>query len=106
MTKNDLADKLVSNTNLTKSQAIEAIEGLMQTTADAFKRGENIYLRGFGTFRIEKRAEKKARNINQGTSVTVPAHHTVKFIPSSELKSLVKVCPSAMPAGSNKPINF
>jgi DNA-binding protein HU-beta len=90
MTKNDLADKLVSNTNLTKSQAIEAIEGLMQATADAFKRGENIYLRGFGTFRIEQRAEKKARNISKGTCVHIPAHRVVKFIPCNKLKEETK----------------
>lgn len=106
MTKNDLADALVGKTTLTKSQALNAIEGLMEVTSEAFAKGENIYLRGFGTFRVVERKEKTARNISRGTSVTVPAHHTVKFIPSSELKSLVKVCPSAMPAGSNNPINF
>lgn len=90
MTKNDLADYLVGTTNLTKSQALEAIEGLANGAKDAFSKGENIYLRGFGTFKLEQRAEKKARNITKGTIVTVPAHRTVKFIPSNELKSLVK----------------
>ncbi len=90
MTKNDLADELVSNTRLTKSQSIEAIEGLMKAAKGAFKHGENIYLRGFGTFRIEKRASKKARIISRGTSVTVPERKVVKFIPCNELKEQVK----------------
>ena len=90
MTKNDLADEMVSNTRLTKSQALEAIEALMHSATRAFLRGENIYLRGFGTFRIEKRASKKARIISRGTSVTVPERKVVKFIPCKELKEQVK----------------
>lgn len=90
MTKQDLAEALSNSTRLTKSQSVEAIEGLMEAAKDAFKRGENIYLRGFGTFRIETRAAKKARNIVRGTAVNVPAHRVVKFIPCSELKQEVK----------------
>lgn len=90
MTKNDLADEMVSNTRLTKSQALEAIEALMHSATRAFFRGENIYLRGFGTFRIEKRASKKARIISRGTSVTLPERKVVKFIPCKKLKEQVK----------------
>ncbi|MBQ9203450.1 MAG: integration host factor subunit beta [Prevotella sp.] len=90
MTKNDIADELVSQTTFTKSQALNAIDGLMKIASNAFAKGENIYLRGFGTFRVVERKAKTARNIRWGTSVTVPAHHAVKFIPSNELKDLVK----------------
>lgn len=90
MTKQDLAEALSNSTRLTKSQSIEAIEGLMKAAKGAFKHGENIYLRGFGTFRVETRAAKKARNITRGTVINVPAHRVVKFIPCSELKQEVK----------------
>ena len=90
MTKNDIADKLVSQTTLTKSEALSAIEGLMKIASAALAKGDNIYLRGFGTFRVVERKAKTARNISRGTFVTVPAHHAVKFIPSSELRDLVK----------------
>lgn len=90
MTKNDLADALVSNTYLTKSQALTAIDGLIDAARQAFSHGENIYLRGFGTFRLEKRAAKKARNIQRGTIINVPAHRVLKFLPCNELKELVK----------------
>lgn len=90
MTKNDIADKLVSQTTLTKSQALSAIEGLMKIASAALAKGDNIYLRGFGTFRVVERKAKTARNISRGTSVTVPERKVVKFIPCKELKEQVK----------------
>ena len=92
MTKEKLANELVSNSNLTKSQAITAVEVLMQSAANAFMRGENICLRGFGTFRIEQRAAKNARNIRKGTVVTIPERKVVKFIPCKELKEQISNC--------------
>lgn len=93
MTKNELADALVGKTGLSKSDAITAIDGLIEAAKDAFVRGSNIYLRGFGTFRLEQRAAKKARNIKKGTIVNVPAHCVVKFKPCNELKELVEYLP-------------
>ena len=86
MTKNELADALVGKTSLTKSQALEAIDGLIEASKDAFVRGSNIYLRGLGTFKVEQRAAKTARDIRRGTTVRVPARNTVKFLPCDELK--------------------
>lgn len=86
MTKQELSTALAAKAKLSKSQATDAVEGFMDVLKDALNRGENIYLRGFGTFKIEKRAAKKARIISTGQTVTVPEHNVVKFIPSVELK--------------------
>lgn len=86
MTKQELSTALAAKEKLSKSQATDAVEGFMDVLKDALNRGENIYLRGFGTFKIEKRAAKKARIISTGQTVTVPEHNVVKFIPSVELK--------------------
>lgn len=90
MTKNELADALVGKTSLTKSQALEAIDGLIEASKDAFVRGNNIYLRGFGTFKCVRRAAKTARLISKGTTIRIPERIAVKFIPCKELKELVK----------------
>lgn len=90
MTKNELADALASTASITKSQALKAIDGLIKASTEAFASGENIYLRGFGTFRIDKRKASVARNITAGTAVTIPAHRKVKFVPCKELKNLIK----------------
>lgn len=94
MRKLELADALASKTGLRKSDALVAIDGLIEAANDAFVRGSNIYLRGFGTFRLEQRAAKKARNIKKGTIVNVPAHCVVKFKPCNELKELVQYLPT------------
>lgn len=90
MRKLELADALASKTGLRKSDALVAIDGLIEAAKDAFVRGSNIYLRGFGTFKLERRAAKTARNINRGTTIRVPERLVVKFVPCNELKELVK----------------
>ena len=52
--------------------------------------GENIYLRGFGTFLLKQRAEKAARNISKNATIVIPAHTVPAFKPSSEFVSKVK----------------
>ena len=52
--------------------------------------GDNVYLRGFGTFHIIERKEKVGRNISKNTSVVIPAHKIPKFKPSKEFMGMVK----------------
>jgi DNA-binding protein HU-beta len=52
--------------------------------------GENVYLRGFGTFEIKHRAAKKGRNISKNTSVLIPAHNIPKFKPRKEFLGMVE----------------
>ena len=90
MTKQDLAAALTARTSLSKSQSIEAIEGLIQLFNVTLACGENIYLRGLGTFAVIERAAKKARLIKENKAVDVPAHKVVKFKPGMILKEAVK----------------
>lgn len=90
MTKNELAAKVAEAAGLQKLEALKAIEGVMQVMADTFAENENIYLRGFGTFKVVLRQAKVGRNIRRDTEVIVPAHHTVKFLPCSTLKEKVR----------------
>lgn len=87
MTKNDIAHELCKRVpGLTKSTALHTVEGLTGILSDAFRNGENVYLRGFGTFEVKTAKEKKARNMNTGGTVVVPARRIVKFRSSNELK--------------------
>lgn len=88
MTKNDIAVELCNRIpDLPKSTALHAVEGVAEILSDAFVRGDNVYLRGFGTFEVKVTKEKKARNINAGTIVVVPAGRTVKLKISQQLKN-------------------
>lgn len=89
MTKNDLANKLSVRTGLSHEQSLEAIEALIAIATNTFKEGHNIYLRGFGTMKLVTRKAKLARKISDGTTVMVPTHKTVKFVPSPVVKSIL-----------------
>lgn len=88
MTKNDIAVELCNRIpDLPKSTALHAVEGVAEILSDAFVRGDNVYLRGFGSLEVKTAKEKKARNINAGTTVVIPAQRTVKFKLSKQLKN-------------------
>lgn len=90
MTKKDLVNVINQETQIEKYCVKEVIEKLMSEVKKANKRGENVFLRGFGTFGVVQRAEKTGRNISKGTSVIIPAHKYPKFIPCKEFKNAVK----------------
>ena len=93
MTKNELADALSAKTGLTKSDAIVAIDGFIEAAKETLAKNKNIYLRGFGTFKVEERKAKTGRDISKGKAVRIPAHCVVKFKPCNELKELVQYLP-------------
>ena len=90
MTKAEIIEQVVAQTGIAKPTVTAAVEALMTTIKQSMVNGENIYLRGFGTFLLKKRAEKIARNISTGTSVKVPTHYIPKFKPAREFAGVVK----------------
>ena len=66
------------------------VEEIMETIKSNMAEGENVYLRGFGTFGVIERKEKLGRNISKNTSVVIPAHKIPKFKPSKEFLGMIK----------------
>jgi DNA-binding protein HU-beta len=66
----------------------------MEAVKDSLANGENVYLRGFGSFVVKKRAEKTGRNISKNTTIIIPAHNIPAFKPAktfvTDVKSKVK----------------
>lgn len=91
MTKNDLIKQLSAETKLPKEYAEKAVNGLMQVMGDAFKNGESITLRGFGTFEVKKLTGRKGRDIRMGKTIELPDTYKVKFVPCAELKEAMKL---------------
>jgi DNA-binding protein HU-beta len=95
MTKAEIVADIVNKTGIEKPTVLASVEAFMDVIQTSMANGENIYLRGFGTFLVKKRAQKLARNITKGTTVNVPAHNIPAFKPSkefvAEIKSKVKV---------------
>lgn len=82
MTKADIANEIAKTTGIDKTAVVSIIEQFMTTVKDSLVHGENVYLRGFGSFIVKHRAEKTARNISKNTTLIIPAHNIPAFKPS------------------------
>ena len=90
MTKAEIVTEIVKKTGIEKEAVEATVEGIMQIIKSSMADGENVYLRGFGTFLLKKRAAKIGRNISKNTSVKIPAHVVPSFKPAKELMVEVK----------------
>lgn len=89
MTKADIVKEISRSTGLEKEAVLQTVEHLMTVIKDSLANGENVYLRGFGTFLIKERAEKTARHIAKGETMKVPAHNIPAFKPAPVFKEAV-----------------
>ena len=90
MTKADIIAEIVATTGVAKKDVSVSVEAFMKVIRDAMVNEQNIYLRGFGTFVVKKRAEKTARNISKNTTITIPAHNFPGFKPSKSCLQRMK----------------
>ena len=90
MTKADIVSQIAKTTGVDKTQVASVVEAFMESVKGTMASGENVYLRGFGTFQIKKRAEKTARNISKNTTIINPAHSVPAFKPAKEFILAVK----------------
>ena len=82
MTKADIINKIVEDTGLPKKDVAATVEAFMAEIREAMAvEKENVYLRGFGTFIVKRRAQKAARNISKNTTLVIEAHDIPAFKP-------------------------
>ena len=89
MTKAELCKSISDKTGCDAQTVLAVVESLMVEVKESLEKGENVYLRGFGSFIVKQRAEKMARNISKNTTVIVPAHNIPAFKPAKEFVKLV-----------------
>ena len=90
MTKADIVNEIAKNTGIEKVTVQKTVEAFMDTLKGSLTSGKNVYLRGFGSFVLRKRAEKTARNISKNTTIIIPEHFIPAFKPSKEFVISVK----------------
>ncbi|MBQ5844109.1 MAG: integration host factor subunit beta [Alistipes sp.] len=90
MTKADIVTEIAKKTGVEKVQIQAIVESFMEEIKDSLGRGENVYLRGFGSFIVKTRAEKVARNISKNTTITIPEHKIPAFKPAKTFAAKVK----------------
>ena len=90
MTKAEIVTDISEKTGLEKIDIQIVMEAFMLEIKTALEKGENVYLRGFGSFIIKQRAEKTGRNISKNTAIIIPAHHIPAFKPAKVFVKQVK----------------
>jgi DNA-binding protein HU-beta len=91
MTKADIVNEISKNTGIAKDDVLKTVEAFMDCVKDSLAQNENVYLRGFGSFIVKKRAEKTARNISKNVTIKIPAHNIPAFKPAKVFVEGVKV---------------
>ena len=82
MTMSDIVNEISKSTGIEKQMVQDTVEAFMESLKKSLVKGNNVYLRGFGSFIIKQRAQKTARNISKNTTITIPAHRVPSFKPS------------------------
>ena len=82
MTKAEIVNKISAKTGIDKTTVLMAVEAFMDTVKESLSKEENVYLRGFGSFILKKRAQKVARNISKNTTIVIPEHNIPAFKPA------------------------
>ena len=90
MTKAEIVSEIAAKTGLEKQVVLTVVESMMDTIKTSMINGNEVFLRGFGSFIIKHRAEKTARNISKNTTMIVPAHNIPAFKPAKEFMEKVK----------------
>lgn len=90
MTKADIINEIAEKTGIEKVAVQASVEAFMKSVRNSMVSGENVYLRGFGSFIVKKRAEKTGRNISKNTTIIIPAHYIPAFKPAKTFAEKVK----------------
>ena len=90
MTKAEIVTEVAKSTGIEKATVQIVVESFMESVKASLVKGNPVYLRGFGSFIIKERAQKVARNISKGTTITIPAHNIPAFKPAKSFACKVK----------------
>ncbi len=90
MTKADIVNSISQKTGIDKLIVLNTVEAFMATVKENMANGENIYLRGFGSFILKRRAQKTARNISKNTALIIPEHNIPAFKPAKSFMQEIK----------------
>ncbi len=90
MTKADIVNEISRSTGIERAAVLATVEKFMEVVKDSMADGNNVYLRGFGSFVVKTRKEKTARNISRNTAIKIPEHKVPTFKPSKAFLAQVK----------------
>ena len=89
-TKADIVNEIAKSTGAEKVLVQTIVEAFMDNVRNSLIENKHVYLRGFGSFIIKKRAQKVARNISKNTTITIPEHNIPAFKPAKSFIAKIK----------------
>ena len=90
MRKADLVNKIADKTGISKVDVLVTLEYFFKEVKESLREGENVYVRGFGSFIVKRRAEKIGRIIKKNQAIVIPAHNIPAFKPAKTFADKVK----------------
>ena len=90
MTKAELITRSAQQSGIEKTIVMRVVEAFMENVKESMVAGNDVFLRGFGSFVIKRRAKRVARNISENTTIVVPAHFFPAFKPAKTFLNAVK----------------
>ncbi|WP_160165490.1 HU family DNA-binding protein [Conexibacter woesei] len=90
VTKSEFVDQVAANSGLSKKDAGDAVDAVLQTIEEALKRGSEVTFSGFGKFHVAERGAREGRNPSTGEKIQIAASRVPRFTPGSGLKRAVK----------------
>lgn len=100
MTKAEVISQIADKTGIDKADVIVTVEALFSVIKNSMSEGENIYVRGFGSFINKKRARKIARNISKNTAIVIDEHYIPSFKPAKVFLEKIKTSSKVKTANS------
>jgi len=101
MRKADLVAQIAEKTGIPKVDVLVTLESFFKEVKGALTEGEAVYVRGFGSFIVKKRAAKVGRNIKKNVAVDIPEHFIPAFKPAKEFMQMVKDNATAETSGDS-----
>ncbi|MCC6689906.1 MAG: HU family DNA-binding protein [Bacteroidia bacterium] len=89
MNKAELVTSIASEAKISKADATRALDGFINATTKALKKGDRVALVGFGTFSVSKRSARNGRNPQTGKTIKIAAKKVAKFKSGADLKKVV-----------------
>ena len=102
MRKADLVNAISEKTGVAKVDVLVSLEALFKEIKTTLQGGENVYVRGFGSFIIKKRAKKIGRHIKKGKAIEIPEHFIPSFKPAKVFVEQVKKNVTTLPDVENE----
>ena len=90
MRKADLINRISDKTGIAKVDVLVTLESFFKEVKESLKQGENVYVRGFGSFIVKKRRQKIGRNIKKNEAIIIPEHFIPAFKPAKTFMDKVK----------------